>query len=96
MNDERKPVKWPDIISKISISGYKTAYVTHQLNISRQYLYQMLNGKRYLPDSVKKRLETLFDCEFERPEPPEIILPHEQNELDKKQVSELWGRKNNV
>lgn len=69
MNYDKPKVKWTEIIEKIENSGYRKDYIVSKINVPRQYLYKMLNGLNYMSDAVKERLESFFDCKFERPTP---------------------------
>lgn len=69
MERRKRHPKWTEIIEKLESSEYKISYIVSNLNISYPYMYQILRGIRPMPDYIKNRFESFFDCRFERPSP---------------------------
>lgn len=61
--------KWTELIEKIESSGLKNSFICSKLNLTQQYIYQILHGFRPMPDYVKDRFENLLNCTLERPSP---------------------------
>lgn len=93
---ESTPVKYAEIIDHISQKGIKTSFIANKLCMSRQYLYQVLNGVRPMPDKILERINSLLNSDFKHPEkniPSEEPFAHEKLAEEKEKVKNLFKDK---
>jgi hypothetical protein len=65
--------KYPEIIDYLIQRGIRKKFLADKLLLSYQYLYQMLQGKRNMPDEVLERINIVLKTEFKHPEEPAPI-----------------------
>jgi hypothetical protein len=71
MKEGKKHKKWDEIIDHVS--HFKRSFLSNSLNISRQYLFQVLNGKRPMPDKMLERINALLGTDFKKDTDPPLL-----------------------
>jgi len=82
--------KYPEIIDFLIQRGIRKKFLADKLLLSYQYLYQMLEGKRNMPDDVLERINLVLQTDFKHPETTKEILPSEQRDIDIKKAKNLF------
>jgi transcriptional regulator with XRE-family HTH domain len=78
-------VIYSEIIDFLIDRGISKSFVANKLSFSRQYLNQILSGKRNMPPETLDRINKVLGTSFVKP--PEIF-PHEELEASLKSVKE--------
>ena len=93
-----KRIAYTEITDYLANRGIPKSFVANKLSFSRQYLVQVLTGKRNMPPELLDKINAVLGTNFKLLNPPPDLLPHEKLEADRQSLKEksLWKNDKNT